>query len=262
MTASENPNGRADAINRIRLALIEKKMTQAELADASDCHEKTIQNLLAGRTVRDQTLFDVSMVLDLEFDELKNDWSGKGPPGPPLRDEPGVPGASTEIAPVYMGAYSRAAVDHLIGSYLTIRPAFTIPNVIIAYRTDISWDDSWPSLLFEERNRPDAPYSHRGRLHVPPSSSFIHLVSLTKGAMRMIVVSQLDQTFVMRGLVTTLAKKGVTVAPASAPIVYQQIAPEDTAEFGEISPDHKAFAGYQAILRESLDEGYCSVISV
>lgn len=262
MTASGNPNGRADAINRIRLALIEKKMTQAELADAADCHEKTIQNLLAGRTVRDQTLFDVSMVLDLDFDELKNDWSGKGPPGPPLRDEPGVPSASMEIAPVYMGAYSRAAVDHLIGSYLTIRPAFTIPDVIIAYRTDISWDDSWPSLLFEERNRPDAPYSHRGRLHVPPSSSFIHLVSLTKGAMRMIVVSQLDQTLAMRGLVTTLAKKGVTVAPASAPIVYQQIDPEDGAEFGEISSDSKAYSGYQAILRKSLDEGYCSVISI
>ncbi len=41
-------SGRNSAINRIRLALIEKKMTQAELADAADCHEKTIQNLLAG----------------------------------------------------------------------------------------------------------------------------------------------------------------------------------------------------------------------
>ncbi|MFT5508330.1 MAG: transcriptional regulator with XRE-family HTH domain [Hyphomicrobiaceae bacterium] len=262
MTASDNSPGRAQAINRIRLALIEKKMTQAELADAADCHEKTIQNLLAGRTVRDQTMFDVCMVLDLDFDELKNDWSGEGPPGPPLRDEPGVPGAGTEIAPVYMGAYTHAAVDHLIGSYLTIRPAFTIPNMIIAYRTDITWDASWPSLLFEERNRPDAPYSHRGRLHVPPSSSFIHLVSLTKGAMRMIVVSQLDQTHMMRGLVTTLAKKGVIVAPASAPIVYQRINFDEEAVFGEISPDNDAFSAYQATLRQSIDDGYCSIISI
>ncbi|MFY0610133.1 MAG: helix-turn-helix transcriptional regulator [Hyphomicrobiaceae bacterium] len=262
MPLNDQTAGRAQAINRIRLALIEKKMTQAELADAADCHEKTIQNFLAGRTVRDQTLFDVCMVLGLDFDDLKNDWSGSGPPGKPLRDEPGQPGPATEIAPVYMGAYSRAAVDHLIGHYLTIRPAFTTPNMIVAYRTDITWDDSWPSLLFEERNRPDAPYSHRGRLHVPPSSSFIHLVSLTKGAMRMIVVSQLDQTNVMRGLVTTLAKKGVAIAPASAPIIYQRIEEPEAAAFGEISPDHAAFAGYQSALRQSLEDGYCSIVGI
>ena len=262
MPPNDRTAGRAQAINRIRLALIEKKMTQAELADAADCHEKTIQNLLAGRTVRDQTLFDVCMVLGLDFDDLKNDWSGSGPPGSPLRDEPGQSGAATEIAPVYMGAYTRAAVDHLIGHYLTIRPAFTTPNTIIAYRTDVTWDDSWPSLLFEERNRPDAPYSHRGRLHVPPSSSFIHLVSLTKGAMRMIVVSQLDQTNVMRGLITTLAKKGVAIAPASAPIIYQRIEDPDAATFGEVSSDDAAFTGYQAALRQSLEEGYCSIIGI
>jgi transcriptional regulator with XRE-family HTH domain len=260
MTAAENPSSRANAINRIRLALIEKKMTQAELADAADCHEKTIQNLVGGRTVRDQTLFDVCMVLGLDFDSVKQLWSGEGPPGAPFRDEPGQPGANTEIAPVYMGAYTRAAVDHLIGNYLTIRPAFTIPDTIIAYRTDIAWDESWPSLLFEERNRPDAPYSHRGRLHVPPSSSFIHLVSATKGAMRMIVVSQLDQTNTMRGLVTTLAKKGAAIAPASTPIIYQFLENPDAAVFGELTPKDAIFEDYQRQLRQSLSEGYCSIV--
>ena len=260
MTLNVSTPSRPQAISRIRLALIEKKMTQAELADAADCHEKTIQNLLAGRTVRDQTLFDVCMVLNLDFDDLKQNWAGEGPPGIPLPDELRPPGAATEIAPVYMGAYTRAAVDHLIGHYLTIRPAFTMPNVIIAYRTDVTWDDSWPSLLFEERNRPDAPYSHRGRLHVPPSSSFIHLVSLTKGAMRMIVVSQLDQTNTMRGIVTTLAKKGPTIAPASAPILYQRLDRPDAAAFGEINAEHEAFNDYHARLRECVDDGYCNVV--
>ena len=89
-----------------------------------------------------------------------------------------------------MGAYTRAAVDHYIGSYLTLRPAFSTPDTIVAYRTEIVWDPEWPSLLFQERDRPDAPYSHRGRLYIPASSMFIHLVSLTKGAMRMVIVSQ------------------------------------------------------------------------
>ncbi len=37
------------SLHLIKTAMIEKKMTQAELADAADCHEKTIQNLLSGR---------------------------------------------------------------------------------------------------------------------------------------------------------------------------------------------------------------------
>lgn len=260
MTANDLPPGRSDAISRIRLALIEKKMTQAVLADVADCHEKTIQNLLAGRTVRDQTLFDVCMVLGLDFDEIKLAWSGGKPPGHPPRDEPGQASATTEIAPVYMGAYTRAAVDHYIGHYLTIRPAFTVPGMIIAYRTDITWDASWPSLLFEERNRPDVPFSHRGRLHIPPSSNFIHLVSLTKGAMRMIVVSQIDQTDTMRGLVTTLAKNDATIAPVSAPIIYRRLDAPDGATYGEITPKSPAFAGYDETIRDAIAKGYCNVV--
>jgi hypothetical protein len=159
-----------------------------------------------------------------------------------------------------MGAYTRAAVDHYIGHYLTIRPAFTIPGMIIAYRTDITWDASWPSLLFEERNRPDAPFSHRGRLHIPPSSSFIHLVSLTKGAMRMIVVSQLDQTNMMRGLVTTLAKSDAMIAPVSAPIIYRRLEDPDGATYGEVTPDNPAFAEYDETIHEAIAKGYCNVV--
>jgi len=63
---------REAAVAQIKTAMIEKKLTQAELADAADCHEKTIQNLMGGRSVRDQTLFDVCMVLGLDFEKLKS----------------------------------------------------------------------------------------------------------------------------------------------------------------------------------------------
>ncbi|MEZ5842928.1 MAG: helix-turn-helix transcriptional regulator [Hyphomicrobiaceae bacterium] len=252
---------RAVAIGRIRTALIEKKMTQAGLADASDCHEKTIQNLLAGRTVRDQTLFDVAVVLGLDFDDLKAMWHGQRPLEEPAEAGPGQPSGHADIAPVYMGAYTRAAVDHLIGSYLTIRPAFTRPAEVIAYRTDISWDPAWPSLLFEETSRPDGAYAHRGRLHVPASSPFIHLVSLTKGAMRMVMVSQLDQTGRMRGIITTVAKSGAVMFPVSAPIVYLRRDDLREACCGEIAPGHACHDAYDALLRETLESGYAHLVS-
>ncbi len=261
MPAEPPPSNRNRAIERLRTAMIEKKITQAGLADAADCHEKTIQNLFGGRTVRDQTLFDVCMVLDLDFDALKAEWAGTGPSGQPHDDETGQAGAGTEVAPIYMGGYTRQAVDHLVGSFLTLRPAFTKDNVIFAFRTDISWDENWPSLLFRERDRPDAPYSHTGRVHVPPSSQFIHLVSLTKGAMRMIVLSPPDQRDLMRGIITTLRRQGAAVSPVSAPIVYRRLAePVDTA-FGEIAAGEKAYNCYRAHLDECVDDGHARLIS-
>jgi DNA-binding Xre family transcriptional regulator len=243
---------RSAAVQMLRTALVEKKMTQAELADAAECHEKTIQNLLGGRSVRDQTLFDVCMVLGLDFPRVKELWSGAMSTAQPmdLKGEGGL------VAPVYMGAYTRAGVDHYIGSYLTLRPAFAKPQNVVAYRTDIFWDPEWPSLIFEERDRPDAPFSHRGRLYIPSSSMFIHLVSLTKGAMRMVLVSQLDNAGEMRGLITTLNKQGRFFVPVSAPIAYLKRTDFRGQALGEIAPSNAGYDEYKVILDETVTEGY------
>ena len=248
---------RNPALARIRTAMIEKKITQAVLADAADCHEKTIQNLMQGRPVRDQTLFDVCMVLGLDFDELRSLLRGQ-----PGRDEPGRPSPNKDVAPVYMGAYTQAAVEDYVGSYLTLRPGFSGRGNVVAYRTDIVWDPEWPSLLFQERDRPDAPYSHRGRLYVPPASMFIHLVSLTKGAMRMIVVSQLDRVGQMRGIITTLNKQRAMLVPVSAPIVYRKLADFTGTPLGEIGPETPAYADYRQILEETVAEGYARLVAL
>ena len=249
---------REQALDRIKTAMVEKKLTQAELADASDCHEKTIQNLLGGRSVRDQTLFDVCMVLGLDFHGLRDAWHGEtvalanGPME--LKGDGGV------VAPVYMGAYTRAAVDHYIGSYLTLRASFSKLDTIVAYRTDITWDPDWPSLLFEERDRPDSTYSHRGRLYIPSSSMFIHLVSLTKGAMRMIIVSQLDREAEMRGLITTLNKHRATFTPVATPIVYCLRATFEPGSLGEITPSSPFYDRYKALLADTIDQGYARLV--
>ncbi|MEO0672826.1 MAG: helix-turn-helix transcriptional regulator [Pseudomonadota bacterium] len=260
MSAPHTPKGRAEAISRIRTALIEKKMTQAELADAADCHEKTIQNLLGARSVRDQTLFDVCMVLDLPFEDLKADWTGSATLYDVPTDAPGQPAPGTDIAPEYMGAYTRAGVDQMIGQYLTVRPAFAVDEMVVAYRTDIDWDPSWPSLTFQEKDRPDAAYAHRGRLHIPASSMFLHFVSLTKGAMRMIVVSQLDQLGQMRGIITTISRHGPLIRPVSAPVIY--LAQEHFADdsFGQITKGAPNYDRYRAMLDGVTAEGFARLV--
>lgn len=255
MKGSVSKSAREAALAQIKTAMIEKKLTQAELADTADCHEKTIQNLLGGRSVREQTLFDVCMVLGLDYDTLKEAWDGKESRGPmELQGEGGL------AAPVYMGAYTRAAVDHYIGSYLTLRPSFAHPGVIIAYRTDVSWEPDWPSLLFQERDRPDAPYSHRGRLYIPAASMFIHLVSLTKGAMRMVIVSQIDRIGKMRGIITTLHKHGAMFLPVATPIVYEKCE-EFRGDLGEITENNACYADYKKALDETITQGYARLVS-
>ncbi len=250
------PTDRDAALAMVRTAMVEKKMTQAELADAADCHEKTIQNLLGGRSVRDQTLFDVCMVLGLEFSDLQGAWGGHAVSAPmELKGEGGL------VAPVYMGAYTRAGTDHYLGSFLTLRPAFTNPEVVVAFRTDIVWDSDWPSLLFEEHDRPDAEYQHRGRIYVPASSMFIHLVSLTKGAMRMVMVSQIDQAGQMRGLITTLNRRGAMLVPVSAPIVYVMAESLTPSQLGEISPGHACYGDYRKLLDDTISEGYVRLVA-
>ncbi|HEY1244669.1 MAG TPA: helix-turn-helix transcriptional regulator [Hyphomicrobiaceae bacterium] len=246
------------ALSLIKTAMIEKKMTQAELADAADIHEKTIQNLLAGRPVRDQTLFDVCMVLGLDFDRVKGAQAGNGR----ARREAHDPDRAVEgrAAPEYMGAYTRAGVENYIGSYLTLRPSFSVPEGVMAYRTDIGWDDEWPSLLFQERDRPDTPFLHRGRVYIPTSSSYIHLVSLTKGAMRMVMVSQLGPAGQMRGLVTTLHKQRAAFVPVSAPVVYVKRDDFADLELGEIAPARATSLGYRQAIDEVTDQGYARLI--
>ena len=258
MQTADTPT-RAMALSRLKTAMIEKKMTQAELADAADCHEKTIQNLLNARSVRDQTLFDVCMVLGLDFDEIKSLWSGGAREYG--TDAPGKAGDGGDISPLYMGAYSRAAVDQYLGSYLTVRPAFSSAGQLFAYRTDIVWDAGWPSLLFRESERLDQPFQHQGRLYIPSSSMFIHLVSLTKGAMRVIMVSQVDSAGAMRGVITTLNKRGVTFAPVAAPIVYLRRDTFDADAFGDIAPAHPKFHAYRALLVDAMDQGYARLIA-
>jgi hypothetical protein len=79
--------------------------------------------------------------------------------------------------------------------------------------------------------------------------------------MRMIVVSQLDQTGLMRGLVTTLAKRHAMIAPASAPIIYRRLDDPEAADYGEITARQNAFTTYRDLLRAAVSDGYCSVVS-
>ena len=91
---------------------------------------------------------------------------------------------------------------------------------------------------------------------------YIHLVSLTKGAMRMVVVSQPDRLGVMRGIITTQHKSGAMLMPVAAPLVYAQRNSFEGVQLGEITPSDACYAAYHKSLRETIDDGYARMLSV
>jgi hypothetical protein len=181
----------------------------------------------------------------------------------PQRARVAVPHSTPGTAPIEIGGYTQAATDHFVGQYLTIRPSFAGNGTIYCYRTVISWSDIDNCLIFQEANRPEAQYQHTGRVYIPPSSMFVHLVSLTKGAMRSVLVSQLQQTREMRGLITTLANDaGAMFIPASAPIVYMRRETLDGQQFGHLTPDDADYEKFRIVLRETMQKSFVRLVGM
>ena len=89
---------------------------------------------------------------------------------------------------------------------------------------------------------------------------YIHLVSLTKGAMRMILVSQIDQSGEMRGIITTLNKQRAMYVPVSSPIVYVKRQEFKSTALGELTPKSTGYDQLKALLETSLEEGYARLV--
>jgi hypothetical protein len=123
-----------------------------------------------------------------------------------------------------LGGYSRASVEELEGHYVCFRPMFSNPNIVNAYEVTIRWDEKRASLLFEEHNRSDSSHTQVGQIYIPDGRPFMSLVTIDKGAMRVIMVTRPDHLGVARGLMLTLSNPGGThFIPATAPVVLQRL---------------------------------------
>jgi hypothetical protein len=136
----------------------------------------------------------------------------------------GVPSASGGVAPEFLGGYSRLNAEELEGCYICFRPGFSVPNLITAYVVVIRWDETESCLVFEEQGRADAAHAQKGRVYIPDGRPFLSLVTVERGALRLIIVSRPDKQEPARGLIMTLSNPaGLHFTPASAPIILRRI---------------------------------------
>jgi transcriptional regulator with XRE-family HTH domain len=226
----------------IKQELAQRRMSRARLADHAKLSLSTIEKAMSGTRP-----FTLATVIRLE-----------SALGLKLRRPPN--GALVEMAsaPDSLGSYSRPAVKWLEGSYLTLRPSFSVPKGIYAYRTEISWDQTLSHLIFQESERLDTAYKQDGSVSVPHQSGYIYLFTNKHGQMRMATLSRPMIGGEMFGLLATLQSgKGATLMPISVPLVMAPVKIfAEPPRFGLIRPDEENYVAYEKLLRRCINEPF------
>lgn len=229
----------------IREQLARRRISRQHLADQAKISISTLEKALSGRrpftlatTVRIEEALGVSL--------RKADGGGSD-----------LAAAPANLAPGHLGFYSRPAVAWIEGAYLTLRPSFSDPQAIFAYRTEICWDDEASSLVFRESERVDAEFSQQGLVSVPHQSGHIYLVTNRQGQYRLVIISRPTINREMFGIMTTLrVGRGSELMPVSTPIAYVPLAALAKPEFGRIPVGHPCHSQYRQLLRRTVEEPF------
>ncbi len=236
--------------NRIREELARRRMSRRGLADLAKISVSTLEKVLSGRRP-----FTLATTIRIE-----------GALGVNLRSEAAAPPATasaTKLAPGELGYYSRPSVTWLEGVYVTLRPSFSEPSAIYAYRTEILWDEETSRLAFRESERTDAAFSQAGAVAVPNQSGFIYFITNRNGQYRLVILSRPTISGEMHGIMTTLMSgRGSQLTPVSVPIVLIPPKALGEAPFGVIPAGDACHAIYRRFLKRTIEEPFALVLQV
>jgi transcriptional regulator with XRE-family HTH domain len=229
---------------RIREELARRRLSRQWLADEARVSLSTLEKALSGRRP-----FTLATVVRLE-QAL----------GLPLRDErrSGSEGqGGSGLAPEGMGAYSRAGVRWLEGEYLTLRPSFSEPGALYAYRTLIEWNEAKGHLVFSETERLDHEFEQQGFVSFPHFSGHIYLVTAEAGQYRIAILCRPSGGGALNGVLTTLvAGAGAQLIPAATPLALVPARPDSKSDYGVVRPGDRCHDDYRACIDKIPQRGY------
>lgn len=226
---------------RLREELARRRISRQALADMARISLSTLEKALSGS--RPFTLATVVRIEDVL--------------GAPLRQK-AAPPTDAMLAPPSMGSYSRPAVRWIEGTYLTLRPAFSRPDAIYAYRTEIYWDEAEGHLRFAESDRADSAFTQSGFVAMPNLSGHTYLVTSEEGQYRLIMLGRGTRERRMFGLLSTLqAGSGSQLVPVACPIAFVPQEQMDDVQFGLIASDAAICADYRQALDRAVSSDFC-----
>jgi hypothetical protein len=218
------------------------------IAHKAGYNEKTVRDVIKGRCLVYTTVKEVCSVLDVDLEQVL------------IRT--GLDVSTEGNAPAHLGGYSKENYLDLIGSYVTVRPTYNDPSRLRCYRTKLDWDMGASCLRFTEADRRDSD-CQTGHVYIPRASAFMYLLTLDKGWVRTIIVSQLiGKTSIMRGLILSQYNiSGNNFAPICTPIVYirdQAVAQDGLSD--EIVPTDPAYPKFASLLSETVSQDFVKLV--
>lgn len=227
---------------RLREELARRRISRQALADMARISLSTLEKALSGS--RPFTLATVVRIEDVL--------------GTSLRRQVAAQPLDMLLAPENMGSYSRPAVRWIEGGYLTLRPAFSRPDAIYAYRTEIFWDETTSHLRFAESERADSAFTQAGFVSMPNLSGHTYLVTSEEGQYRLIMLGRGTRERRMFGLLSTLqVGTGSQLVPVACPIALAPLEQLDDLQFGLLAPDQDAYGQYRNILDRAVTSDFC-----
>ena len=239
---SELRSAESEAIaERLREELARRRISRQALADMARISLSTLEKALSGS--RPFTLATVVRIEDVLGTALRQ----KAPPP-----------VDALLAPGDMGSYSRPAVRWIEGSYLTLRPAFSQPATIYAYRTEIFWDEVSSHLRFAEAERADSAFTQAGFVSMPNLSGHTYLVTSEEGQYRLIMLGRGTRERRMFGLLSTLqVGSGSQLIPVACPIALVPLEQVAEIRFGLVGASDAVHADYRDILDRATGSDFC-----
>jgi transcriptional regulator with XRE-family HTH domain len=237
MATELSAEGSSSVALLVREELARRRLSRQWLADEAKVSLSTLEKALSGRRP-----FTLSTVVRIE-DAL----------GTSLRARAQASGAGL-LAPESMGAYSRAAVQWLEATYLTVRPSFSERGAIFAYLTSIAWDEGKGHLVFSEAGRVDSEYEQKGFVSFPSFSGAIYLVTISEGQYRMALLNRPSGGGLSGILCTLAAGEGAQLIPAAVPICLTPVRGE--AELGVIREGQQCYEEYRSCVDRVTQRGY------
>ncbi len=229
---------------RLREELARRRISRQALADMARISLSTLEKALSGS--RPFSLATVVRIEDVLGTALR---AAAAAPPPP---------ADTLLAPGHMGSYSRPAVRWIEGAYLTLRPAFSQPAAIYAYRTEIFWNSAGGHLCFTESERADRTFTQSGYVSMPNLSGHTYLVTSEEGQYRLIMLGRGTRERRMFGLLSTLqAGPGSQLLPVASPIALVPLEQIEAPQFGALSERDDPYAAYREILNHAVAGDFC-----
>lgn len=226
---------------RLREELARRRISRQALADMAKISLSTLEKALSGS--RPFTLATVVRIEDVLGARLRQKVA------PPV---------DAVLAPETMGSYSRPAVRWIEGSYLTLRPAFSQPETIYAYRTEIFWDEVASHLRFAESDRADSAFTQAGFVSMPNLSGHTYLVTSEEGQYRLIMLGRGTRERRMFGLLSTLqVGSGSQLVPVACPIALVPLEQIEDVQFGLLPQTERLHADYREILDRAVASDFC-----